>query len=131
MNDEEIKPVTVCPNGKTARQIAEELWNGPAQDMVDVADVARVYANKMNAIPNAAKEDLINKPNHYRTGKVECIDCIESVVSLYSGEFAFLAGQVVKYLYRANSKGTFTQDLKKAQYYMNRLVKLADKRFIK
>lgn len=114
MTDEEVKPVVVCPNGKSPEQIIEEL-----------------YINKMNAIPEAAKEDLINKPNHYRTGKVECIDCIASVVSLYNGEFAFLAGQVVKYLYRANSKGTFTQDLKKAQYYMNRLVKLADKRFVK
>lgn len=110
MTDEEVKPVAVCPNGKSPEQIIKEL-----------------YINKINSIPEVTKEDLINKPNHYRTGKVECIDCIASVVSLYNGEFAFLAGQVVKYLYRANSKGTFVQDLKKAQYYMNRLVKLASK----
>lgn len=37
-------------------------------------------------------------------------------------ECAFLAGQVIKYLYRCTDKGQFTEDLLKAQWYMNRLV---------
>lgn len=127
MTDEEVKPVTVCPNGKRAEQIAKELWFGPAQDAVDVADAARVYADKMNSIPKAAKIDMVNHPPYYQTGKVQCINCMESVAKMYDGEFAVSVSQVIKYLYRAPTKQNFMQDLKKAQWYMNRLIKLASK----
>lgn len=74
--------------------------------------------------------DMINHPPHYnKPGKIECIKCIEAIVDGYSGTYAYLVGQVVKYLYRANNKGYFTQDLKKAKWYMDRLVKLSVKRF--
>lgn len=94
---------------------------------VNVDDVACVYANKMNAIPEAAKIDMVNHPQHYKTGDIECIDCIASIVEMYDGEQAYDAGQVIKYLYRAPTKQNFMQDLKKAQWYLNRLIKIASK----
>ena len=111
---DEVKSVTVC--GKYT-----------AQDAVNVDNVARVYANKMNAIPEAAKIDMVNYPQHYKTGKIECIDCISAVVNMYNGEQAYDVGQVIKYLYRAPTKQNFMQDLKKAQWYLNRLIKIASK----
>lgn len=74
--------------------------------------------------------DMVNHPPHYnKPGKIECIKCIEAITDGYSGQYAYLVGQVVKYLYRANNKGYFTQDIKKAKWYMDRLAKLSDKRF--
>lgn len=110
MTDEEVKPVTVCPNGKSPEQMIEEL-----------------YINKMDSIPEAAKIDVVNHPTHYRTGKIECIDCIASIVEMYDGEQAYDVGQVVKYLYRAPTKQNFMQDLKKARWYLNRLIDTASK----
>lgn len=51
--------------------------------------------------------DMVNHPQHYKTGKIECIDCISAVVKMYDGEQAYDVGQVVKYLYRAPTKNEF------------------------
>lgn len=71
--------------------------------------------------------DMVNHPQHYKTGKIECIDCISAVVNMYDGEQAYDVGQVIKYLYRAPTKQNFMQDLKKAQWYLNRLIEIASK----
>ena len=73
------------------------------------------------------QQDLVNHPQHYKTGKIECIDCISAVVNMYDGEQAYDVGQVIKYLYRAPTKMNFMQDLKKAQWYLNRLIETASK----
>lgn len=90
-------------------------------------NVMEVYATKINSLPEDAKTDMVNHPQHYRTGKIECIDCISAVVSMYDGEQAYDVGQVIKYLYRAPTKMNFMQDLKKARWYLNRLIKIASK----
>lgn len=66
--------------------------------------------------------DPVNHPSHYTAGKVECIDAIES--ALGDGYAAFLKGQVIKYLWRAGRKDDELQDFKKANFYMDRLLKL-------
>lgn len=48
--------------------------------------------------------DMVNHPQHYKTGKIECIDCISAIVNMYDGEQAYDVGQVIKYLYRAPTK---------------------------
>jgi hypothetical protein len=60
--------------------------------------------------------DLINKPPHYLQGKIECIDYI------LDQDFGYLAGQIIKYVTRYRHKGTPVADLKKAQFYLNRLI---------
>lgn len=66
--------------------------------------------------------DNINHPAHYNAGKVETIDCIESVVAGYSGPHAYLCGNIVKYLSRAPFKGNKIEDLGKARWYLERLI---------
>jgi hypothetical protein len=44
------------------------------------------------------------------------------MTSSYSGEAAVCVGNIVKYLYRANHKNGL-EDLQKAKWYMDRLVK--------
>ena len=72
---------------------------------------------------NPGKNDMVNHPKHYTSSGIECIDAIEAALSSYSDpKDAFLVGQVIKYLWRAPLKGTYEQDIKKAQWYLNKLV---------
>ena len=67
------------------------------------------------------KDDAVNHPTHYTSGKVECIDAIESAVHAMQGERAFLTGQVIKYMWRWPMKGG-AEDLRKARWYLDRLI---------
>ena len=68
-------------------------------------------------------EDMVNHPSHYTSGGVECIDAITSALSSYEDSVdSWLVGQVIKYLWRAPLKGKYEEDIKKAQFYLNRLV---------
>lgn len=69
------------------------------------------------------KDDNVNHPSHYTAGGVECIDAIAAAICKYESPVdAWLAGQVIKYLWRAPLKGKYKEDLEKAQFYLNRLV---------
>lgn len=60
--------------------------------------------------------DVVNHPPHYKVGGIEVIDFIESKGLTYN------LGNVVKYVSRADHKGNKLEDLKKAQWYLNREV---------
>ena len=71
---------------------------------------------------------MVNHPSHYTHGGVECIDAITSALSSYEDSVdSWLVGQVIKYLWRAPLKGKYDEDIKKAQFYLNRLVEKIDK----
>ena len=73
-------------------------------------------------------EDMVNHPSHYTHGGVECIDAITSALSSYEDSVdSWLVGQVIKYLWRAPLKGKYDEDIKKAQFYLNRLIEKIDK----
>jgi hypothetical protein len=65
--------------------------------------------------------DEVDKPEHYNSGKVECIEAIKASMSAeeYKG---YLKGNTIKYLWRYQYKGKPVQDLKKAQWYLNKLI---------
>ena len=74
------------------------------------------------------KDDMVNHPSHYTSGGVECIDAITAALSKYDDPVdSWLVGQVIKYLWRAPLKGKYEEDIKKAQFYLNRLVEKIDK----
>lgn len=68
------------------------------------------------------EEDVVNHPPHYGDGQIECIDYLRDNMDnvMYMG---YLEGNVKKYLHRFRYKGKPTEDLKKAQWYLNRLIK--------
>ncbi len=70
----------------------------------------------------APLEDKVNSPLHYNYGKVETIDYIMQVCALYPGHQAALVANVIKYVSRAPLKGDKEKDLKKAQWYLNKLI---------
>jgi hypothetical protein len=61
------------------------------------------------------------RPSHYACdeGVIECIDYIESHA------FDFLEGNVIKYVTRYQNKNG-TEDLKKAKWYLDRLIKRSE-----
>ena len=65
--------------------------------------------------------DVVNHPDHYTEGGVEAIDVLEAKMSPM--EFrAYLYGSVLKYVLRCKYKGKELEDLRKAMWYLNKLV---------
>tara|TARA_R110000823_G_scaffold213978_1_gene343769 strand:+ start:1875 stop:2102 length:228 start_codon:yes stop_codon:yes gene_type:complete len=64
-------------------------------------------------------KDLVNNPPHYNQGGVECIEAIESMLSVE--EFiGYLRGNSLKYRWRFRYKNGL-QDLEKAMWYEKKL----------
>jgi hypothetical protein len=66
-------------------------------------------------IPTHEEVERVNHPSHYNQG-IEAIEYIES------HNMDFNEGNVIKYLTRAKHKGTYLEDLKKARWYLDRLI---------
>lgn len=77
--------------------------------------------------PPVQSADPVNKPAHYNAGKVECIDALESATVGLSGIDAVCVGNAIKYLWRHRQKNG-TEDLRKAIWYIERLIKARDAR---
>ena len=60
-------------------------------------------------------------PQHYKNGEVECIEAIKSAVVGKDGFAGYLVGNVIKYIWRFESKGKVT-DLEKSNWYLNKLI---------
>ena len=63
-----------------------------------------------------SSEEKVNHPSHYNAGSIEVIDAIED------WQLDFNAGNVVKYVARHTHKGKPLEDLKKARWYLQRLI---------
>lgn len=67
------------------------------------------------------KHDPVDRPKHYNQGGVECLDAIEA--ALTPEEFkGYCKGNIIKYVWRENFKDQNIQDLKKSNFYLNRLI---------
>lgn len=80
---------------------------------------------KDNGCPYCGKEvnmsDMVNHPPHYTFGKIEVIDVIED------WQLGFHEANCIKYIARAKYKGNELEDLKKAQWYLNRRIEGLEK----
>ena len=65
-------------------------------------------------------KDIVNHPKHYTTGRIEVADAIEGL------GLNFMEGNVVKYVcrhrYKHATPAKQLEDLKKAKWYLNRLI---------
>ena len=101
---EELKPI--CP----------AIVADSSKDEIQSIKLTQEQEKEVDNVVN----DPVNHPSHY-SGKVECIDCIESAVANLKGVNAFLAGNAIKYLYRFSRKNG-KQDLEKCKWYLERLI---------
>jgi len=60
--------------------------------------------------------EAVKNPPHYTQGKIEVLDFI------LDQDFPYLAGNIVKYISRYRYKGSPVQDLRKAEFYLVRLI---------
>ena len=65
--------------------------------------------------------DMVNNPTHYNQGGIECIDGIKAATQGLNGFEAYCTGNAVKYVWRWKYKNG-AEDLKKAIWYLNRLI---------
>jgi hypothetical protein len=72
---------------------------------------------------NIEMEDMVNSPIHYNKAGIETIDALEAM--LVDGFDYYLQGNIVKYLWRFRYKNGI-EDLKKAQWYLNKLIEVYD-----
>ena len=66
------------------------------------------------------KQNNIDHPAHYNHGKFETIDEIKMMLS-HEQYIGFLKGNIWKYIRRAPYKGHEEEDLKKADWYLEKL----------
>ena len=69
--------------------------------------------------------DNVNHPAHYCSDGLETIDAIEAWTKDLDGFEGYLAGNVIKYISRWRKKNGI-EDLKKAQWYLNKLINTKD-----
>jgi len=70
-------------------------------------------------------EDVVNTPSHYSSGSIECVDYLKDNMP-WDSYLGGLEWNVKKYLHRWRYKKKPVEDLKKAQWYLNRLIKELD-----
>ena len=68
----------------------------------------------------AALDDPVNRPNHYNSGSIECIEAISAQLSK-EGYQGYCHGNAAKYLWRWKLKGG-VESLRKAQWYIDELI---------
>ncbi len=78
--------------------------------------------NKVIAKKIIEKVNTINPP-HYRQGDVECIQAIKAACG-DDGYDGYLQGNIMKYVWRFKHKGRASDDLRKAKWYLNELIKV-------
>ena len=67
--------------------------------------------------PYPSKDNDAISPQHYQQGNIQVLDFINDQ------KFTYLEGNIVKYISRYKTKNGL-EDLEKAQYYLNELIKL-------
>ena len=73
-----------------------------------------------------SEKDMVNNPPHYMVGGIETIDYMQakSTPEEFRGHLRLTA---LKYLSRTGYKDDAIQDLKKAQWYLNKLIETLEK----
>lgn len=82
-----------------------------------IDEFAQEERERREALEGIARREAVNHPPHYNQGKIEVIDAIED------WGLDFNAGNVVKYVARHQHKAEPLEDLKKARWYLDRIIK--------
>ena len=76
-----------------------------------------VYKNMYENVP-----DMVNHPQHYTQGGIECIDALKAATVGKRGIEAVCVANVIKYLWRYEEKNGI-EDVCKAKWYIEHLLK--------
>lgn len=95
---------------ETARYFGFEVIE---DDTPNIAEVVEKYGEDV-------KPDPVNRPAHYTSGGIECIDAMQAAFGAEAVK-NFCLCNAFKYLWRHRNKNG-VEDLKKACWYLNRLI---------
>ena len=122
-----FKPTTEAPKGvhedgqwwrtSSLDDATPDEWDRAAQAAYEEPHVGKLFH------PSDAPQEScpVENPDHYNTGSIEAIEAIKA--SMPSEQFfGYLKGNVMKYLWRYDYKEKPIEDLRKADWYLNRLI---------
>lgn len=118
-------PLEICSETSTPRpELCEKCWNQEMKLPTPAEKpMAQVNAFMNQNVEEKPTESSVEHPQHYNRGSIECIDALNAMVEGWLDSVAaVLAWQTVKYIWRHPFKGKPVEDLKKAQFYLERLV---------
>lgn len=117
-----------CPCKYDEYAMEEEAYGCHCEDcqtgtVTQAENLAKRYsaADLISDIGPVDLYDAVNHPEHYNQGGIEFIDALESAQSEEEHN-GYLQGNAMKYLWRYQHKGKALEDLKKAQWYLKRLI---------
>ena len=103
------------PKGINGRSIAKDTEDHTLQETTNTT---------------GSSTDMVNHPPHYASSSIECIDAMEAMTSQNREYSTFLNGHemylwqvIFKYIWRFPFKKNPVEDLKKAKFYLERLIK--------
>ena len=99
------------------RKKVSSIDDATPSDWDATAKKAASYTDPYDMPPS---KDSVNHPPHYNYGKIECIDYLED--NLKDGFPAYLDGNIKKYLHRWRYKKRPVEDLRKARWYLDKLI---------
>lgn len=132
-----MRRIDILENGNrimcfTCKKCGDECNSNPGNSAATCADYDpkmgisdQLVFMKAKILAKETSEDKVNHPSHYTQGGIECLDAIEAAMK--PDQFrGYLKGNIIKYLWRYEWKNGL-EDLKKAQFYMNRMVESMEK----
>lgn len=114
-----------CPGGVCPVPWATSPAFDQEDDLLELDALSSKFnKNQISDYERPVLIDSVNHPSHYCDGSIECIEAIEAQLTPeeYKG---YLKGNVAKYVWREAHKGG-VESLKKAQWYIDRLVAFLD-----
>ena len=94
--------------------IAEVVEHHGEDDTPTIAEVVEHHGEDV-------KPDQVNRPAHYTSGGIECIDAMQAAFGAEAVK-DFCLCNAFKYLWRHRNKNG-VEDLKKARWYLNRMIR--------
>ena len=86
-----------------------------------------MYSKELEEFFTDEPKEMVNHPNHYQSKKgIEVIDVMEAFTEDLSGIEAVDTSNVLKYICRWKQKNGL-EDLRKAQWYLQHLIKKVEK----
>ena len=117
-------PITWPADATSGLQAIVDVKEGTlrfAYDGWPRAQTEFVVSEYVEPFVSVEDSDPVNRPSHYTAGGIECIDAIKASMST-EAFLGFLKGNVQKYMWRYEKKVAPVEDLKKAQWYLSKLI---------
>ena len=103
------------PDGKLAVAYDVVRKNGEAR-------LDSSYLKNEKVKMDGGSTDMVNHPQHYTQGSIECIDALKAATVGKHGIEAVCVANVIKYCWRYEEKNGI-EDVRKAKFYIERLLK--------